>query len=111
MPTANTKPQEVASTEYVKGAFAQIQNEVYTKKAIDEAIQDMVHAMGKLQQELEEANSKIENKYSKVSGIQIKRTPASCFQLSCGKDLLKADAVSVHQIDSLRLLFFQAISS
>ena len=61
MPTANTKPQEVASTEYVKGAFNQVLNEVYTKKAIDSAIQDMVHAMGKLQQELEEANSKIEN--------------------------------------------------
>ena len=73
MPTANTKPQEVASTEYVKGAFNQVLNEVYTKKAIDEAIQDMVHAMGKLQQELEEANSKIENiniKFINISPFQ-----------------------------------------
>jgi len=76
MPTANTKPNEIASTEYVKGAFSELSgklNEVYTKKAIDEAIQDMVHAMGKLQQELEECNSKLENitiKFINISPFQ-----------------------------------------
>jgi len=69
MPTANTKPVEIASTEYVKGAL----NEVYTKKAIDEAVQDMVHAMGKLQLEIEECQSNLENlriKYINISPFQ-----------------------------------------
>jgi len=76
MPTANTKPQQVASTDYVKGAFSELSgklNEVYTKKAIDEAVQDMVHAMGKLQQEIEECQSSLENlriKYINISPFQ-----------------------------------------
>jgi len=76
MPTANTKPEQVAGVEYVKGAFNELNskiNEVYTKKAIDEAVQDMVHAMGKLQQEIEECQSNLDNlriKYINISPFQ-----------------------------------------
>ena len=59
----------VASVQYVQGAM----NEVYTKKAIDEAIQSMVNALTKVQAENEELKAKLDNiniKFINISPFQ-----------------------------------------
>ena len=59
----------IASVQYVQGAM----NEVYTKKAIDEAIQSMVNALTKVQAENEELKAKLDNiniKFINISPFQ-----------------------------------------
>ena len=72
MPSISHTSQEeptIASVNYVKGAM----NEVYTKKAIDEAIQSMVNALTKVQAENEELKAQLENiniKFINISPFQ-----------------------------------------
>jgi len=63
MPSMSGTPPPVASTAYVKGAFEESlkTNEVYTKAAIDKAVQSLVNANVNLQHELEECQSKLES--------------------------------------------------
>lgn len=59
MPTANTKPQEVASVEFVRGAFLELDNKlnmIYNKKGIEKSIKEMTNSMNKLQQQIEQAH-------------------------------------------------------